>query len=76
MAQSYSIQPATHEDIPAIVACFYKAFSQDAIVYYFDNKVDPVLRTKETEGWWERQFQQAELGLVGAKFFKAVDQNG
>jgi len=73
---SYSIHPATRADIPAITACFYAAFAEDPIVSQMDSKVDPALRTAETEAWYGRQFDQVEAGVSGVRIFKAVDANG
>jgi len=73
---TYSILPATRADIPAITACFYAAFAEDAIVSQIDSKVDPALRTAETEAFYVRQFDQIDAGISGARIFKAVDADG
>lgn len=76
MAQNYTVQEATAEDVPAMVDCFFAAFKDDAIVGEIDKHVDPQARNKKFGGWLEGLMKEAEQGLCGVRYFKAVDANG
>jgi len=76
MSQNYSIKEATPDDIPAIVECFYSAFKDDAIVGELEKNVDPQARNEKFGQWHARLMKEAEQGLNGVKYFKAVDEEG
>jgi len=72
----FSVKEVIPEDVPAMVDCFFAAFKNDAIVGEIDKHVDPEARDRKFANWFTGLMKEAEQGLSGARFFKAVDEEG
>jgi len=72
----FSIEDATPEDVPAMVHCFSAAFKNDVLVGNLDKNVDPQARDKKLRNWMTGLMKEAEQGINGTRFFKAVDEKG
>lgn len=72
----FSIQDATPKDVPDMVSCFFAAFKNDILVGNLDKNVDPQVRDKKLGNWMTGLMKEAEQGINGTRFFKAVDEKG